>query len=73
MSQPADEFKAGAVTVTIWPQDGKYGVYHKSTLKITYEKDGEFQNTDSIDSKDLLKAARLLEKAHDRILELENE
>ena len=72
MSKPIDTIRSGAIKCPIWENetdDGK--TYYTVTSPIRFYKDGEdYKETTSLSNGELLIAARLLEKAFDRIDEL---
>lgn len=74
-NQPAAKLRDGAITVTIWrnehTQSDETKVHYSAVLSRSYkDKNDEWQNTDQLSSRELLKASRLLEKAYDEILTL---
>lgn len=72
-SAPDMKFRSGAVSVSVWKNEGisqqngkPYTFYTVSTQRSYLDKDGAtWKNTQSFKVNDLLKLARLLEKAFD--------
>ena len=58
--QPAQKYKLGLVTATIWENDGFYSVDLSRSYK---DRDGEWQSTASFQHSDLLNLAKCLERA----------
>ena len=72
-NKPVDKVRIGNITAAIFENTGQKGTFYSVKLERGY-KDGEtWKNTDSLGRDDLLVAAKALDKAHDRILELQQE
>jgi hypothetical protein len=68
---PVDKIRIGRVCSNIWRNSGEKGDFYSVTLERNY-KDGETRKTtQSLGSEDLLVAAKILDKAFDRIVELQ--
>lgn len=77
MNKPEKKFKAGAVSATIWKNEGqnngKTFAFHTISLTRGYkDKSGEWKNSASLRPGDLPKAALVLSKAYEH-LTLNNE
>ncbi len=72
MAQPAAKFRDGLLTVTIWGNENEGGkVFFSIDLKRSYKDSaGDWQETSSLDTQDLLKASRLLQQAYDETVNL---
>lgn len=68
-NQPVKNFKAGYVSVAVWPNTTKedHRVFHTVTLERSYKdkESGEWRSTPSLRKQDLLSTARLLCQAYD--------
>jgi hypothetical protein len=72
-NRPVDKIRIGNITAAIFENSGQNGKFYSVKLERGY-KDGEtWKNTDSLGRDDLLVAAKALDKAHDRIIELQQE
>ncbi len=72
-NRPVDKVRIGNITAAIFENSGQKGTFYSVKLERGY-KDGEtWKNTDSLGRDDLLVAAKALDKAHDRIIELQQE
>jgi len=68
---PIDKIRIGRVCANIWRNSGEKGDFYSVTLERFY-KDGEIRkSTQSLLREDLLVAAKILDKAFDRIVELQ--
>jgi hypothetical protein len=66
-NRPEKKFKAGAVTATLWKNQGEKGSYATVQLSRNY-KDGEnWKSTSSLRAADLPKAALVLQKAYEHL------
>lgn len=66
--RPVQSHRDGAIEVTIWKQDGDKGPHYNTERTRSYrDKNGDWQKTHSIPERDLLRAARLDEKAYESI------
>lgn len=63
---PIQTFRDGAVVVKLWQQDGQNGPFVTATLGRTYKdaKSGQFKESTSLGSNDVLKAQALLIEAN---------
>ncbi|OWU70288.1 hypothetical protein ATO2_07015 [Roseovarius sp. 22II1-1F6A] len=59
-NQPAQKFKIGLLTATIWQNDGFYSVDVSRSYK---SETGEWRNTSSFHHSDLLNLAKCAERA----------
>jgi hypothetical protein len=67
-AQPAHKLRAGALTVTVWRNDGEKGPWYSATPARSY-KDGEaWKDANSYSFDDLMTLAKLLDLAHTWIL-----
>lgn len=65
---PLDKLLDGNLKVTIWENDGKSGKrYSVSAVRIYKDANDQWQETPTFARSELLRMARLLEKAYDRI------
>ncbi len=60
---PVKKFFIGSVTTAIWENQGKNGPVFSVTTRRRYQKDGEWNDTDSLGEFDLLKAIQLQARA----------
>lgn len=74
-TKPVDVMRMRGVSVSIYanPVKGRSLPLYKVSLKRTYVKDGEFKTVTALGRDDLPVAGMLLQKAWERILELESE
>lgn len=65
--RPVETLRDGAVKAAIWKNEGDNGVFFNVTFARTYKNgDGNLHDTDSFSGTQLLKLARLADKAYDR-------
>jgi hypothetical protein len=67
-NKPVKNFKAGAISVAVWPNTTKedHRIFHTVTLERSYKDEkGEWHSTPSLRKQDLLGTARLLGQAYD--------
>ena len=64
--RPVETLRDGAIKASIWRNEGEKGAFFAVTFARTYEKDGNLQDTNSFSGVDLLRLARLADKAYDR-------
>ncbi len=65
-NQPVKKFRAGAISATIWENQTEKGAYNTVSFKRGYKnKDGNWQDTQSLRVMDLPKAALVLTKAYE--------
>ncbi len=73
-NQPEKRFSTGAISATIWKNSGiskKTGQtveFRTVTLQRRYNKDGQWQSTNSLRINDLPKAALVLQKAYEYLV-----
>jgi hypothetical protein len=58
-NQPANKFRLGYVTATVWKNDDFYSV----VLERSYKDGDDWKSTDQLNAGDLLNAAKVLERA----------
>jgi hypothetical protein len=68
---PVDKIRIGNITAAIFENSGQNGTFYSVKLGRSYKDDETWKNTDSLGRDDLLIAAKALDKAHDRIIELQ--
>jgi hypothetical protein len=56
--------RAGVLSVTIWENKGEKGNYNTFSIQRGYQKDGKWENTETMRGQDLLPLAELLRKAY---------
>lgn len=72
--KPEDTLRDGALKATIWKNEGEKGPFYNATITKTYRDDrGEYRDTHSFSSNDLLRVSELSRKAHNRVLDLKRE
>jgi len=67
-AKPANKFRDGGLTVTIWKNDSEKGPWYTVTTKRSYKQGEEWKEADSFGFDDLLPLAKLLDQAHTWIL-----
>lgn len=68
---PIKTIRDGTLSASIWANSGDKGVFYSVTFARTYtDEAGNPKSTDSFSGGDILKLARLAERAYDRIAEL---
>lgn len=65
---PEMKFRAGAVSATIWRNNGEKGSYSTVQLERSFKKDDKWQSTGSLMLNDLPKAVLALEKAYEYLV-----
>ena len=72
-NKPVLTVRDGTLKVTVWAVDGKNNsVFYTSTLTKGYkDQAGEWQDTTNLNTDDLLKVSRLMQKTYDAIKDLE--
>ncbi|MBU0628279.1 MAG: hypothetical protein KKC75_03760 [Nanoarchaeota archaeon] len=64
--KPEQKFNIGLVKATVWKNVSKDGNEFKTvSLNRSYQKDGEWKNTNSLGVNDIDKAIQVLEQARD--------
>jgi hypothetical protein len=61
--KPAHKIRSGAITVTVWKNDGEHGAWYSVTPSRSYKKDDQWGESDSFGQDDLLRLAKLLDEA----------
>ena len=70
--QPVAKFRDRAIEVSVWENEGEKGKWYTVKMERSYkDNDDAWQKTSSLNGDDCLKAAHLYTKAHDAILELQ--
>lgn len=70
-NRPVDKVRIGNISASIWRNSGEKGDFYTVSLERSY-KDGEnWKTTHTLGRDDLLEASKVLDKAHDRIVELQ--
>ena len=65
--RPVESLRDGAIKASIWRNESENGAFFAVTFARTYkDKDGNLQDTDSFSGAELLRLARLADKAYDR-------
>jgi hypothetical protein len=69
--RPVETLRDGSIKASIWKNEGEKGTFFAVTFARTYEdKDGKLQDTNSFSGVELLRLARLADKAYDRAAKL---
>lgn len=72
--RPVETLRDGAIKAAIWKNESDNGDFFAVTFARTYKSDdGELHDTDSFSGAQLLRLARLAEKAYDRQAKLTKE
>ncbi|MEL6171285.1 MAG: hypothetical protein AAFQ04_01705 [Pseudomonadota bacterium] len=70
-NRPVASHRDGAVEIAIWMRETDKGpVFHTERTRSYQDQDGNWRKTHSIPERDLLKAARLDQKAYESIQQL---
>ena len=70
-NRPADTVRISNLEAAIWRRESSNGSWYSFTLNRSY-KDGEnWQRSDSFGKDDALLLAKVIDRTHDRMLELE--
>ena len=72
-NRPVDRINFGAIKVAIWASKTKYGKKHFANVQKVYKDGDDFESTSFFGREDLLPAAKALNEAHSRVLELDQE
>jgi hypothetical protein len=65
--RPVESLRDGAIKASIWRNESENGAFFAVTFARTYkDKDGNLQDTNSFSGAELLRLARLADKAYDR-------
>ncbi len=68
--KPAATLRDGSVRATLWRKQSDKGVFFNVTLSRTYKDGDSYKDSNSFSGNELLKVARLAEKAYDLAGEL---
>jgi hypothetical protein len=69
--RPVETLRDGAIKAAIWKNESENGAFFGVTFARTYKNgDGELKDTDSFSGSQLLRLARLADKAYDRTSKL---
>ncbi len=64
---PASTLRDGNLKATIWQNEGERGAYYSTTFSRTYkDENGEYRETQSFSSGDLLRVSELARQAHNQ-------
>jgi len=69
---PVAEIRIGLVVASIWQNDTDSGTRYNVTFSRLYPDGDSWKNTRSFGRNDLLVLAKVADRAHDRILELQD-
>ena len=69
---PVAEVRIGLVVASIWQNDTDSGTRYNVTFSRLYRDGDSWKNTRSFGRNDLLVLAKVADRAHDRILELQD-
>ena len=65
--RPVETLRDGAIKAAIWKNKSENGIFFNVTFARSYkDTDGDLQDTDSFSGTQLLRLARLAEKAYER-------
>jgi len=67
-AKPANKFRDGGLTVTIWKNDSEKEPWYSVNATRRYKQGEEWKESDSFGFDDLLPLAKLLDQAHTWIL-----
>jgi hypothetical protein len=71
-NQPVRKLRAWPLAVAIWRNIGDdKRAWYSVTMERSYKTDGGYESTQSLNKDDLLLAAKLFDRAHSEILNLE--
>ena len=65
-TRPVETLRDGAIKAAIWKNESENGPFFSVTFARTYKNGEELKDTDSFSGSELLRLARLAEKAYDR-------
>jgi hypothetical protein len=63
-AKPAHKLRSGALTVTIWKNDGDKGPWYSVTPSRSFKQGDDWKESDSYGYDDLLPLAKLIDQAH---------
>lgn len=73
-NRPIENFRDGAIQVTVWPRQGPNGAFYEIERTRSYkDKNDEWQKTTLISERDMLKARRLEDQAYEAIQRLKTQ
>lgn len=73
-NRPVQTLRDGAIKATIWARYGENGTFYSTEISRTYtDEAGKYHDSHSYSGSDLLKVARLSEKAYDAVAKLRAE
>jgi hypothetical protein len=67
-AKPVHKIRAGALSVSIWQNDGEKGPWYSVTPSRSYKQGDQWKDSDSYGFEDLMTLAKLLDLAHTWIL-----
>ena len=70
-AHPQDEIRIGHIKAAIWKNETDTGTRYNVTVTRLYKDGTDWKYSDSFGRDDLLVLAKLLDRAHDRIFELQ--
>ncbi|UWQ83109.1 hypothetical protein [Leisingera caerulea] len=72
--RPVETIHEGRIKASIWENEHDGKTMHAVQMRRTWQdKDGNFRESDSFSSVDLLQVSRLAERSHDRVRQLKEE
>lgn len=69
-NKPAFTIRDGSIKATAWANNSEKGTFYSVDLVRGYKQGDDWKESTSLSGTDLLRAARLLERAYDRIQQL---
>ena len=72
-SQKPVEVRIGAIKATIWTNESDSGPWHSVTFSRIYKDGEEWKNSSTFRRDDLLLLAKVVDRAHTRILQLQQQ
>lgn len=72
--KPVDVLRDGALKSTIWRNPSEKGDFYTTTLSRTYKSDdGQYKDSHSFSSNEMLRVAELSRRSHNRVLALKRD
>ena len=69
---PVASVRVGSIQASIWRNTNDAGTFYSTKFRNSYkDKDGKWHDTDGFGPSDLLELAKAADKAHDKVLELQ--
>jgi hypothetical protein len=68
-AKPVHKIRAGALEAAIWRNDSEKGSFYSVTVSRSYKKGEEWKQADSFSGDDLPMVRKLLDRAHDFIID----